>query len=173
MTTLDHHHSTRTTGSIEPIDPPTTFGTLQVEGPVCVEIKRANEHSYTELLGALETQLVGQYLCDRRSNHGVLFLANQVRSRRWEPSPSESVSFAELVSRLQQRANEITQCSSGVHGLRVVGVESAEPPSGGKKKTAKKKTAKKKTAKKKTAKKKTAKKKTAKKKPAKKKANSA
>ena len=101
----------------------------QVEGPVCVEIKRANEYSYTELLGALETQLVGQYLRDRRSNHGVLFLANQVRSRRWEPSPSESVSFGELVTHLQQRANEIAQCSSGVHGLRVVGVEFVELPS--------------------------------------------
>ena len=98
-----------------------------VEGPVCVEVKRANHYSFTELVDALRTQLVGKYLRDRRARYGVLFLANLDPDRRWEPGPGESLTFQQVVERLEALARELLGTTAGVEGLRVVGVELIAP----------------------------------------------
>lgn len=98
-----------------------------VDGPVTVEVKRADKWSFTELEQALSDQLIGQYMRPANSQHGVLFVANLQSGRRWEPSGGDLLEFRDLVSALDTTARQLPARLENVQGLRVVGLDLTQP----------------------------------------------
>jgi hypothetical protein len=97
-------------------------------GPVCIEIK-VMEKGWTvpDLESALEHQLVGQYLRDHRSRHGILLLFRTGAKKRWQlPVSKEWVDFAELLAHLTRRAAEVLTRYSGVDQLDVIGMDAGD-----------------------------------------------
>ena len=98
--------------------------------PLPIEIKLANlaHWNIAKLLEGLETQLVGQYLREASSvRHGIYVLGNTEPKKRWKVSGVD-VSFAELVTRIQERAKAIQiEMRDGVDGLEVIGIDFSDP----------------------------------------------
>lgn len=98
------------------------------DGPVCIEIK-VMEKGWTvpDLENALERQLVGQYLRDHRSRHGILLLFRTGAKERWRlPVSKEWVDFAGLLAHLTWRAAEVLTRYSGVDQLDVIGMDAGD-----------------------------------------------
>lgn len=91
---------------------------------VGIEVKVADNWSARELVAALETQLVGQYLRDLRSRYGVLLLVHTGKKPRWGRGAA-ALTFRELAARLTARAVEISR-SRGVQ-TRVVAIDCSSP----------------------------------------------
>lgn len=92
---------------------------------VAIEMKIAENWTFNELKDdALEEQLVGRYLRDRKSNHGILLLVSFGEEKKWRPGDgSGNLDFQTLVTRLQQRADELALADpTNLAGLRVVGI---------------------------------------------------
>ena len=101
-----------------------------IAGYVTIEIKRAHELSYRELVDALTVQLVGKYLRDRNSRHGILLLCNMQPRRTWLlPDTGESLGFADTLQRLDQLAQQVSHEHAQVERLRVVGIDFTQPAS--------------------------------------------
>lgn len=104
-----------------------------VSGPVSIELKVAENWSYSELEYALTGQLVGQYLRDAHSRHGVLVLLSIGTPRRWRPPSHDAISFDEVVARLDDLAQQTVRSSGGriarlaVVGMRLEGSRDREP----------------------------------------------
>ncbi|MBN1106789.1 MAG: hypothetical protein JXL84_25525, partial [Deltaproteobacteria bacterium] len=97
---------------------------LAATGPVAIEIKRANKLSYSELEAALTDQLMGRYLRDIRSRHGILLLAHLGRKKGWRPEgQSVLLDFTAVVARLNDVATRLAQVGEDVTALRVVGID--------------------------------------------------
>ncbi|SIO27649.1 NACHT domain-containing protein [Paraburkholderia phenazinium] len=108
---------------------------LRVEIPdinaLPVEVKLANLDHWTaeKLLERLEVQLVGQYLRAASVNYGVYVVGNTEPKRQWQrPGDKQLIGFAELVSLLQARAEElVAERSEAVYGLSVIGIDFSDP----------------------------------------------
>lgn len=97
-------------------------------GTVTIEIKRANEWSYKDLEDALANQLVGQYLRDADSQHGVLLLALlEPRSKGWFPATGGTLNFEQLIDMLDRKAREIATNDLHVRALRVLAIDFTSP----------------------------------------------
>jgi len=80
---------------------------------------------------ALESQLVGQYLRDANSQHGILIIA-MLLERRWDPRDGNGLlDFEGLLERLNGRACEIVASNPEVDRLLVVGINFARNDMGG------------------------------------------
>lgn len=80
-----------------------------------------------QLEHALEHQLVGQYLRDRRSRHGILLLFRTSAKERWRlPVSKKRVDFAGLLAHLTRRAAEVLTRRSEVDQLDVVGMDAGD-----------------------------------------------
>jgi len=96
-------------------------------GSLCnIELKIADKWSYTELCDGLERQLVGQYLADDSSRHGVYVLFWVGSKMNWEP-PDRSVDFMTLLKELSAQADEIVRTNPAVQRLDVVGIDFTKP----------------------------------------------
>jgi hypothetical protein len=92
--------------------------------PVAIELKIADNWSYTELSDALRNQLVGQYMRDQRSRHGVFLLTWHGRKRRWRhPESGRMLAFDQVLVHLREEASAIVAQDPGVDNLAVVGVD--------------------------------------------------
>ncbi|MEW6669398.1 MAG: hypothetical protein AB1512_29655 [Thermodesulfobacteriota bacterium] len=95
-----------------------------VTGPIAIEIKRANKLSYSELEAALADQLVGRYLRDIRSRHGILLLAHLGGKGGWRPEGrSTLLEFSALVGRLNEVATRLAHERNDLAALRVIGID--------------------------------------------------
>lgn len=81
---------------------------------VGIEIKIADSWRMPQLEAALERQLVGQYLRDARSRHGVLLLFHSGRTQYWK-SGTTKLTFDDVVKRLTEMACRLP----GAEGLQV------------------------------------------------------
>lgn len=92
-------------------------------GPISLELKWAENWSFSELVEALEIQLVGQYLKASDSNNGFLILGyrNTDRKKTWKEG-STSYDFENLVARLNEEAKKIKLTNLKLEGLNVVGI---------------------------------------------------
>lgn len=95
--------------------------------PVSIEVKWAENWTLAQLLERLEMQLVGQYLRDHDSRHGIYFLASDGRKKHWEVGKRGRLSFAEVARIVADKAAEIERENGGVYGLRVVTVDFRDP----------------------------------------------
>lgn len=96
-----------------------------VAGHVTNEIKpveKGNRYTFSELMDALDTQLVGQYLRAANSQHGILTIT-MLSERRWDPRDGNGmIDFQELIERLNNRAREIVETNPEVEQLAVIGI---------------------------------------------------
>lgn len=87
---------------------------------ISIEIKIAdNWPTMASLEAALRDQLVGQYLRDTRSRHGILVLLRKARMS-WTDDGNGSLSFAAVCERL---ANQAAALSGGGLTVRVVSID--------------------------------------------------
>ncbi len=99
-----------------------------VDGHVQIELKLADmkNRSLNSLLKDLEGQLLGQYLRDRRSTHGIFvvgFSGQGVRQTWQDPETSLPLTFAEVIGALQERAAQLSTETEGVKQLAVYGID--------------------------------------------------
>ena len=95
-----------------------------IDAPVSLELKIADNWSYAELAERLRNQLVGQYLRDDRSRHGVYLLTWHGRKQHWvDRESNQSYDFEELIDRLQEEADETVLRNGHVDGLKVIGID--------------------------------------------------
>ncbi|MBN1337600.1 MAG: hypothetical protein JXB39_16730 [Deltaproteobacteria bacterium] len=87
---------------------------------VGIEIKVADAWTLPQLVSALERQLVGQYLRDACSRHGVLLLVHSGAKRRWKDG-DRKITFEAVVELLVERARNLAQ-QGGVR-VRVVAID--------------------------------------------------
>jgi len=105
---------------------------IRLENPqtdaVSVEVKWAQRWSFNDLLGALEDQLLGQYLRAHNSRHGILLLGLIERDRKnWQRPDGCLVDFPELIKLLQARAVQLEEQHPEVKRLEVVGIDFRNP----------------------------------------------
>ncbi len=98
---------------------------LNCKSHVVIEAKigSLDGRSITSLIGDLESQLCQRYLRDQNARFGIYLIAC-TKNRSWRnPSDGSSLSFAEVIDMLQQRADEIRVSSPGIDGFEVVGID--------------------------------------------------
>jgi len=95
-----------------------------VTGPVAIEIKRANKLPYSKLENALTGQLLGRYLKDIRSRHGILLLAHLGGKKSWRSkAKSGSMDFSSLVANLNDKAIQLAKHREDLTSLSVIGID--------------------------------------------------
>lgn len=107
-----------------------------------LELKVADDRKVESLLFDLEWQLKGDYLRDKKSNHGIFVVMHQ-GSRAKFPFQGLSLSFEEVRQVLVKRAAEITDASAGKKHVEVIAFEcpSGHSPRNAKRGTRKKSSA--------------------------------
>jgi hypothetical protein len=94
----------------------------KADGPSSIEIKAADSWNFDELMDALEKQLVGKYMRDQHSRHGILLLTWHGKRMEWDHAGG-FYTFSDLLRELERRAAEIRQENSAIDGLMVLGIE--------------------------------------------------
>jgi hypothetical protein len=97
-------------------------------GYVSVEIKPVDKrYTFRELKAALEGQLVGQYMRAACSRYGIL-VVGMLKRRKWRADDGGgNMDFAELISKINTRAQEIVLESQDIDDLSVIGIDFTEP----------------------------------------------
>jgi hypothetical protein len=105
-----------------------------VAGIVTIEVKpvdsQTGRYTLNELVGALEEQLVGQYLRSADSRHGVLVVA-MLEKRRWNPRNGSGMLYSsQLIERLNERgparSPQLTVASRRFESLGLTSVSQAD-----------------------------------------------
>lgn len=94
-----------------------------------IEVKCANKWTYAELRNSLESQLVGKYLRDRNSRHGVLLLGHLGGKNSWRGPDGKELSIEDLTIALNNEAEQIAASNSQVSSLAVRGIDFRSPES--------------------------------------------
>lgn len=119
-----------------------TMPDIRAETPrhmVTLELKVVEDRTVDSLLFDLEWQLKGDYLRDKKSNHGIFLVMHQGSRTRF-PFQKRTLSFDELRQVLVRRADELTVASLGKKHVEVIAFEcpSGHSPRNEKKSTRKK-----------------------------------
>ncbi|MCA8994589.1 MAG: hypothetical protein KDA88_21605 [Planctomycetaceae bacterium] len=93
-----------------------------IDGPVPVELKIADNWSASELFERLENQLIGDYLRDRRSNCGVYLLFSRGTKSYWQYK-SKRLKFQDLILELQSFGDAILEAKPEIEAIKVVGID--------------------------------------------------
>lgn len=102
-----------------------------VDGPVCIEIKWAENWTVEKLLDALENQLVGTYLRPHATHYGVFLLGMIARKGKthWvNPAGGPMLNFRQVTEVVSAKAAVLRAATPGVAGLEVVAID-FRPPS--------------------------------------------
>ena len=99
---------------------------VKSQAQAVIELKLANnDYSMSDLIKALETQLVGQYMRHDNCRAGCL-LVTMNRKRTWKcPDDGSKLEFADVLSRLQHHAAELEARLNHEIRLAVVGIDLA------------------------------------------------
>jgi hypothetical protein len=88
--------------------PDVRFHATASEASVPMEIKVAETWAFTELVVALNTQLIGQYLRAREDRHGILLIVHQrPRPQGWRHTSGQWLGFPQLIEELRALARQI------------------------------------------------------------------
>lgn len=92
------------------------------------EIKIGDRYSANDLLGALETQLLGQYLRHGSCTAGCLLITYAGRKKSFDhPVTGASLTFADVINLLKVRASELEENAKGRVRLGVFGLDLTDP----------------------------------------------
>jgi hypothetical protein len=96
-----------------------------LDRPVAIEFKIADNWSGPDLFERLQNQLCNDYLRDARSTFGVFLMTNRAAKRQsWEhPVTRASLTFDELCDSLQVFADEYIAQRADIDGIRVIGID--------------------------------------------------
>ncbi len=95
-----------------------------VAGRVTIETKVADNSTGPKLMVALEEQLVGQYLRDEQSCHGLYVLGYYGRKKSWRlRRHGASLDFSRLIGELKQHADQVAGADPRVERLAVMGID--------------------------------------------------
>jgi hypothetical protein len=97
--------------------------------PVSIEVKLADlGWSINDLFERLENQLVGQYLRDHKSRHGIYVIGTLGRQHNWKhPQTGQLLDFNQVIGLVSARANEIVEGNPKIGNLFVVGIDFCGP----------------------------------------------
>lgn len=91
---------------------------------VAIEVKQADSLRIKLLETALENQLAETYLLPQYRRHGILFLTNNGRKKRWRHSETKRMlDFPQLLKHLSGLAESKVSNSAGAIKVSVVGVD--------------------------------------------------
>ena len=103
----------------------------EFEGPTSIEVKIADNWSLKQLHAGLSTQLVGQYLRDAKSRHGIYLLVYRGDKKKWQAIDSkERLTFEGVLSDLQDLAKKMLKENQDVDCLEVIAINLSEPIEG-------------------------------------------
>lgn len=95
-------------------------------GVVTIEVKpvdRSGRYTFSQLVQALEDQLVGKYLRSSGSRHGIL-VVTMLEKRRWRPNRTTgNIDFETMIQHLRDRAQEYSLTNPYVDALTVIGID--------------------------------------------------
>ncbi|OQW59488.1 MAG: hypothetical protein A4S14_05915 [Proteobacteria bacterium SG_bin9] len=104
--------------------PDLRFHRTEIDAPVPVELKIADNWSGNQLFERLENQLAGDYLRDIRTSRGIFALVYRGVKTAWElPGSGKSVNFEELVRALQEHWNSLSGRFPGIDDITVIGID--------------------------------------------------
>ncbi len=96
----------------------------EIDAPVPVELKMADNWSATEFAERLKNQLCGQYLRDKRSSCGVFLVVYRGEKNYWQhPKSKKRLGFDELTSFLENEARNILRRNFEIEAIEVVGID--------------------------------------------------
>jgi hypothetical protein len=101
---------------------------VRTDQQAVIELKLANNgYSYPDLLGALENQLVGQYMKHDNCRAGCL-LITMAETREWQhPETGSRVSFRAVIEMLRARSQALMSELNFALKIDVVGVDLTQP----------------------------------------------
>jgi hypothetical protein len=96
-----------------------------VTGPVSIELKWAHRWNLVDLEEGITKQLVGQYLRAPDSNYGIYVLGYFSSQKQYwkEISSGKKLTFADLISHLQDIAKSIVMKRRDLDGIQVYGID--------------------------------------------------
>lgn len=97
--------------------------------PVSIEVKKAENWSFNELVEGLKGQLVGKYLKTPSHTYGIYVLGyvDAEKKSYWKDEEGQQYDFHELISKLNEIALGILKDEKLVFGLNVVGIDFRAP----------------------------------------------
>ncbi len=117
-----HHRYTvhREEEVIDENKPDIRLSSENADGPSSIEIKVADSWSLSQLESALEEQLVGKYMRDQYSRHGILLLTWHGKKPAWG---QQKLNFLQLAQHLQKRAVDLRERTTAIDNLAVVAID--------------------------------------------------
>lgn len=104
--------------------PDLRFHGVGFDAPVPVELKLADGWSGPDLFERLENQLIGDYLRDTRSTHGIFVLAYKGKKQGWDiPGSANRVNFDGLTEALRGHWQSIAEKYPKVEDISVIGID--------------------------------------------------
>ena len=103
--------------------PDLRFHKNDIDGPVPVELKLADNWTGPDLFERLENQLCGDYLRDIRSTLGIFLLVYRGDKTSWELPKGNCVDFPGLIEALQGHWWAISPEFPNIEGIVVIGID--------------------------------------------------
>ncbi|MCF6228612.1 MAG: hypothetical protein L3J82_08155, partial [Planctomycetes bacterium] len=103
---------------------------IRIHNPKCsgrigIELKVADRWSFNKLSEAISSQLIGQYLKDSNSKHGIFHLCYCGYKKYWVEKSIGRYEFAELLVRLQELADKLVSSDPSIDRIAVLAVNFA------------------------------------------------
>lgn len=95
-----------------------------INGTIPIEVKIAENWTYSKLCERLENQLIGQYMRDANSRFGIFLLIRKGGGKsKWKPADSGALDFDRLIPALQNYAIELVKANPDIEEIKVIGVD--------------------------------------------------
>lgn len=92
-----------------------------------IELKMSERWTLPDYLVALESQLVGQYMRNRKATTGFLVLVLQTKEREWtDPTTKKKLNFQQVLAILTDKAQQL-EAKDRTRYLRVIGIDATMP----------------------------------------------
>ena len=99
------------------------FHSNDIDGPIPVELKLADNWTGPDLVERLENQLCGDYLRDNRSTRGIYLLVYRGDKTGWELPKGNCVDFPGLIKAIQEHWQNISPEFPKVENIVVIGFD--------------------------------------------------
>lgn len=118
-------HAFKESQVVEDDRPDIILSSASSDNQVAIEVKHGGKGwSFPDLETALTDQLSTRYLRPANRRHGILVISNHRESRFWrDPAGRTRMTFADVITRLQERAVELTINATGRIVVRVQGID--------------------------------------------------
>jgi hypothetical protein len=96
--------------------------------PIIIELKKAENWYYNELVERLNNQLVGQYLRPSNCRYGIYLLGlTDKNNAKCLKKEKQEITFMELVEDLKVEAKQIVDSRDDINDIKVIGIDFTVP----------------------------------------------